>query len=121
MATLLINIDDDLLQELLAGASAENSSLDEYIGQLLLFASGAAPGVKSKSATDSDMLAEAIKRASKKGKDAQFRLQELFDQTEWSSVSPTSFGRVFHKEVEGKKIAEHIGKDAQNKAIYKRI
>ena len=121
MATLLINIDDDLLQELLAGASAENFSLDEYIGQLLLSASGAAPGVKSKSATDSDMLAEGIKRASKKGKDAQFRLQELFDQTEWSSVSPTSFGRFFRKEVEGKKIAEHIGKDAQNKAIYKRM
>lgn len=117
MVTVLIELEDAVLRQLLTDADAGNLSLEEHIRQVLTGTRQDGGGVVAPS---TDLLGVAVARAEARSSGDTFLLQDLMSNTEWAQVtSPTVFGRRFRQAVEPL-IATHIHKNAQNKAVYRR-
>lgn len=117
MATMLIALNEATLHHLLVDARAQGVRLEDHIEKILgRVAKGHGPATMTMEAA----LKLALERArQKRTSGARFSPQDLFDHAEWSRIpSRTVFGRKFRKAVEEAQVAKHVGKTAQNQAIY---
>ncbi len=120
MATLTISLNEGTLSGILSSAVANGLTLDEQIQQILSKALKEPP--RKKPMTIEAALKLAMDRTAQKGRGDQFLLPDLFSEHVWRDEVPAhnAFGRWYRKAVEEAKIAIHIGKTSDNKAIYQR-
>lgn len=124
MATITIQLDDSILMAALNQASEQKTSLENYMQMLI---SGSVLNLNQTEQTEQtleNVLNNVIKKTKELNLNQTYALVDLFSKKEWENLNggiKKQLGKLYRKNVEHSKLAQHVGRNSANHSLYQKI